>query len=78
MEQMVPELEDMVARAYFSPAEARAIAARRQAFEYKLKRKAPLLADFLAYVTYEADLDELRAARRARAAAAGHAVPCLS
>ena len=73
MEQMVPELEDMVARAYFTGAEARAIAARRQAFEYKLKRKAPLLADFLAYIAYEADLDELRAARRARAAEAGHA-----
>ena len=67
----MPELEDMVARGYFTPPEARAIAARRQAFEYRLKRKAPLLADYLSYIAYEADLDELRAARRARAAEAG-------
>ncbi|GBF90696.1 U3 small nucleolar RNA-associated protein [Raphidocelis subcapitata] len=64
MEEMVPELEDMQKRRYFSKAEIREIVKRRQEFEYKLKRKAALKEDFLSYAEYEAKLDQLRQARR--------------
>jgi U3 small nucleolar RNA-associated protein 6 len=47
MEEMVPELEDFVARRYFSRAEVKAIVARRTDFEYLLKRPAPLKEDFM-------------------------------
>ena len=47
MEEMVPELEDMQKKSYFSKQEIREIVKRRQEFEYKLKRKAALKEDFL-------------------------------
>lgn len=50
MEEMVPELEDMVKQQYFSRAEVKQIVKRRQDFEYLLKRKATLKEDYLRYV----------------------------
>lgn len=50
MEEMVPELEDMHKKRYFSKQEIREIVKRRQDFEYKLKRKAALKEDFLRCV----------------------------
>ena len=47
MEQMVPELEDMQKKRYFSRQEVKEIVRKRQEFEYKLKRKAALKEDFL-------------------------------
>lgn len=47
MEQMVPELEDMQKKRYFSRQEVKEIVRKRQDFEYKLKRKAALKEDFL-------------------------------
>ncbi len=47
MEEMVPELEDLQRRGFFSAAELKQIAAKRTNFEYLLKRRAPLKADFL-------------------------------
>lgn len=64
MEDMVPELQDYVSRGYLSKEEARAVAGARRDHEYRLKRKAPLLADFLRYIEYETAVDELVRARR--------------
>ena len=47
MEEMIPELEDFQTRGYFSKAEIRAVAKRRQDFEYLLKRRAALKQDYL-------------------------------
>ena len=47
MESMVPELEALHERGYFSQPEIRQIVQRRQGFEYALKRKAAVKADFL-------------------------------
>jgi hypothetical protein len=65
MEAMLPELEDLARKAYFTRDEVRAIARRREAFEYALKRRSPVKADFLRCAEYERALDALRAHRRA-------------
>ncbi len=49
MEEMIPELEDMQKKRYFTKAEIKQIVRRREEFEYKLKRKAALKADFLRF-----------------------------
>lgn len=51
MEEMVPELEDLEKRGFFSAAELKQIAAKRTDFEYLLKRRAPLKADYLRWVS---------------------------
>ena len=68
---MVPELEALEARGYFSRAEIRSIVQRRQEFEYALKRMAALKGDYLRYIAYEGQLEELREARRASRAISG-------
>lgn len=47
MEEMVPELEDIEAKGYFTKPEIREIVRQREKFEYALKRKTPTKADFL-------------------------------
>ena len=47
MEEMIPELEDMERKKYFSRLEIRQIVKRRQEFEYLLKRRSPLKQDYL-------------------------------
>lgn len=64
LEEMVPELEALEERGYFSRGEIRAIVQRRQDFEYALKRMATLKEDFVRYIDYESKLEELRQARR--------------
>eukprot|EP00882_Tetradesmus_deserticola_P012186 GHRQ01012913.1.p2 GENE.GHRQ01012913.1~~GHRQ01012913.1.p2 ORF type:complete len:146 (+),score=57.52 GHRQ01012913.1:301-738(+) len=64
MEEMIPELEDMVKQQYFSKQEVKQIVKRRQDFEYLLKRRAALKEDFLRYIEYESKLEELRQHRR--------------
>ncbi|CAL8463055.1 g2589 [Coccomyxa elongata] len=64
MEEMIPELEDMEKRGYFNKAEIRQIVKRRTDFEYSLKRRAAVKADYLRYIQYESDLDELRKLRK--------------
>ena len=49
MEEMVPELEDLEDKGYFSKAEIREIVRKRENFEYALKRRTPTKADFLRY-----------------------------
>ncbi len=50
MEAMVPELEALELKGYFSKAELRAIAQQRTNYEYALKRKKALLQDFVKCV----------------------------
>lgn len=50
LEEMVPELEDLEQRGYFSRAEIKQIVQKRQDFEYGLKRKATLKEDYLRWV----------------------------
>ncbi|WIA08040.1 hypothetical protein OEZ85_007510 [Tetradesmus obliquus] len=64
MEEMIPELEDMVKQQYFSKQEVKQIVKRRQDFEYLLKRRSVLKEDFLRYIEYESKLEELRQHRR--------------
>ena len=64
MEDMVPELQSYVSQGYFTKEETRAIANARRDHEYRLKRKAPLLPDFLRYIEYETAVAELVRARR--------------
>lgn len=47
LEEMVPELEDMEQRGYFSKREIKQIVQKRQDFEYSLKRRAALKEDYL-------------------------------
>lgn len=47
MENMIPELQDLEARGYFTKKEIREIVKRRSDFEYLLKRKAARRGDFL-------------------------------
>ena len=49
MEEMLPELEDMLKKKYFSKKEIKEIVKRRQDFEYLLKRPAALKEDFFRY-----------------------------
>lgn len=44
---MIPELEDFEKRQYFTKAEIKQMVKKRLQFEYLLKRKVPLKADFL-------------------------------
>ena len=46
-EEMIPELEDFENRGYFTKAEIKQMVKKRLQFEYLLKRKIPLKADFL-------------------------------
>ena len=47
MEEMIPELEDLEERGYFTRAEIKQIVKRRTDFEYLLKRRAAVKADYL-------------------------------
>jgi U3 small nucleolar RNA-associated protein 6 len=49
LEDMIPELEDMEKRGYFSKAEIKRIVQKRSDFEYRLKRKAAVKTDYLRY-----------------------------
>eukprot|EP00741_Cyanophora_paradoxa_P002251 tig00000571_g2183.t1 len=66
LEEMVPELQDLERKGIFSSEEIKAIVKKRTNFEYLLRRRAPLKADFIRYAQYELQLEELRALRRAR------------
>ena len=69
MEAMIPELDDYRRRSLFTSAEISAIVAQRRAFEYKLARRIPQQADYLLYITYELNLNQLRKKRKAKAKA---------
>ena len=48
--------------------EVRSIVRKRTQFEYAVRRRAPVLVDFLRYAQYEMNLDALRKKRRNRLA----------
>lgn len=50
LEDMIPELEDLESKGYFNKAEVRRIVQKRTDFEYRLKRKAAVKADYLRYL----------------------------
>lgn len=50
LEEMIPELEDLQEKGYYSKAEIRQIVKRRTNFEYLLKRRAAVKADYLRCV----------------------------
>lgn len=47
LEEMIPELEDLEKKGYFSRAEIKQIVQKRQDFEYLLKRRAAMKQDYL-------------------------------
>lgn len=53
MEQMIPELEDLEQKGYFTRAEVKKIVQKRQNFEYLLKRRAALKEDYYRCVSSE-------------------------
>lgn len=64
LEEMVPELEDLEERGYFSKSEIKGIVKKRQNFEYALRRRAALKIDYARYIEYETNLEKLRQVRR--------------
>ncbi|CAG8636444.1 2637_t:CDS:10 [Acaulospora morrowiae] len=71
LEQMVPELEDLERKGLFTRSEIRAIVKKRTNFEYALKRRPAQKIDFLKYIEYEMNLDQLRKKRKDRLAIRG-------
>jgi len=65
LEDMVPELEDFRKRKLFSEAEIKAIVKKRTNFEYLLLRRPPKRVDYLRYIAYEMNLNQLRKKRKA-------------
>lgn len=63
-ELMVPELQDLEKRGFFSRSELKQVARKRTDFEYLLKRRATLREDFLRYIAYEKQVEALRVARK--------------
>ena len=47
LEEMIPELEDFQQKGYFNRPEIQQIVKKRTDFEYKLKRRAAVKADYL-------------------------------
>lgn len=47
---MVPELEELEEKGYFTKDEIKEIVRRRENFEYSLKRRTPAKADFIRHV----------------------------
>jgi len=47
MEAMLPELDDLESKGYFSRFELKEVIKKRQDFEYNFKRRAALKRDFL-------------------------------
>jgi U3 small nucleolar RNA-associated protein 6 len=64
LERMTYELDDLERRGLFTRAEFADIVRRRRYFEFRLRRRSPLRADFLDYIAYELRLDALRNLRK--------------
>ncbi|KAF7731784.1 U3 snoRNP protein [Apophysomyces ossiformis] len=66
LERMVPELEDLEKRGFFTKVEIKAIVKKRTNFEYALKRRIAKKIDYLRCIEYEMNLETLRKKRKAR------------
>jgi U3 small nucleolar RNA-associated protein 6 len=64
LERMTDELDDLERRGLFTRAELADIVRRRRDFEFRLRRRSLLRADFLDYIAYELRLDALRNLRK--------------
>ena len=64
LEGQVAELDDLRRRGLFSTEEIRLIVRRRKAFEYALRRRQTLKSDFLKYIEYEMNVEQLRKQRK--------------
>eukprot|EP00397_Hematodinium_sp_SG-2012_P025936 GEMP01027136.1.p1 GENE.GEMP01027136.1~~GEMP01027136.1.p1 ORF type:complete len:585 (+),score=117.25 GEMP01027136.1:46-1800(+) len=63
LEEMVPGLTDLEQKGLFNRAEIKKIIEKRRAFEYRLISN-PSVYDYLKYVEYELNLEQLRRQRR--------------
>lgn len=64
LEDLLPDLTDMLAHQLFSPQEIEAIITARRDFEYRLARRAPQQRHFLKAIQYEMDLEHRRRIRK--------------
>jgi U3 small nucleolar RNA-associated protein 6 len=64
LERMTDELDDLERRGLFTRAELADVVRRRRDFEFRLRRRSRLRADFLDYIAYELRLDALRNLRK--------------
>ena len=64
LERMVPELDDLERRGFFTRREIAEIVKQRRKFEFRLVRPSPLKPDYLAYIDYEKSVDALRLLRK--------------
>ncbi|KAI9179686.1 U3 snoRNP protein [Blastocladiella emersonii ATCC 22665] len=66
MEAMVPELKDAERKKLFTATEVKMIVDKRRNFEYALRRRGAILADYIKYIDYEWSLEKTRRKRIAR------------
>ncbi|ANZ75038.1 BA75_02365T0 [Komagataella pastoris] len=71
LEQTVPELEDLERKNVFSKTEINKIMRRRTEFEHRIAGRASKSADFIKYIQYEMNLDNLRRKRIERLSPTG-------
>lgn len=63
LESRIPELEDLFKKGLFSKEEIKEIVSKRTKFEHKIKRRGAIFDDFLAYIHYETELEQVRKQR---------------
>ncbi|ORX61554.1 hypothetical protein DM01DRAFT_1404333 [Hesseltinella vesiculosa] len=68
MERMVPDLEELERKGYFTNTEINSIIKKRTNFEYAMNRRIKKKIDFLRSIEYEMNLEQLRVKRKARMA----------
>ncbi|CAO3598440.1 unnamed protein product [Absidia cylindrospora] len=66
MERMLPELEELERKGYFSDVEIKSIIKKRTNQEYAMNRRIGKRIDFLRSIEYEINLEALRKKRKAR------------
>ncbi|KAI8073248.1 U3 small nucleolar RNA-associated protein 6-domain-containing protein [Gongronella butleri] len=66
MERMVPDLEELENKGYFSSTEIKSIIKKRTNFEYAMNRRIKKKIDFLRSIEYEMNLEQLRKKRKSR------------
>jgi len=64
LEDMIPELEDLIATGIFSQEEIRAIVKQRTSLEYACARRQSEKLDYLKYIQYEINLELLKKKRK--------------
>lgn len=66
IEKRLPELEDLLVKELFSQEELNHIIKKRKAFEFAISRRITQKADYLRYIEYEINLEQLRVKRKSR------------